>query len=276
MNRADVPGPRTSDAEIVAMAGARHGDPFAVLGPHAVTGGPSIRAFAPGAAKRDGAARTAATRSRWMRAATTASSRALTRRASDRLRYRLRARKRRRRVGLGRPLRASARCSARWTTICWSKARIAAVTSGSAPIRSPRGRRGRPFRGLGAARPARLRRRRLQRLGRAPPPDAQARRLRPVGDLRPGPSPRRASTNTRSSSRDGALLPLKADPFGFAAGTAALDRLGRRPDRAISPGPTPIGWRSARKATRAARRCRSTRSISAPGGAATDGALPQL
>ena len=43
-------GWRLTDDEVAAIAEARHGDPFAVLGPHAVKGGLAIRAFAPDAA----------------------------------------------------------------------------------------------------------------------------------------------------------------------------------------------------------------------------------
>jgi len=40
---------RLNDAEVAAVAAGRHGDPFAVLGPHAAPGGVAIRAIAPGA-----------------------------------------------------------------------------------------------------------------------------------------------------------------------------------------------------------------------------------
>jgi len=40
---------RASDADIAAVVGARHGDPFAVLGLHQTSAGPVIRAFVPGA-----------------------------------------------------------------------------------------------------------------------------------------------------------------------------------------------------------------------------------
>ncbi|MDR3513296.1 MAG: hypothetical protein P4L73_16790, partial [Caulobacteraceae bacterium] len=40
-------GWRLADSEVKAIAQARHGDPFAVLGPHAVEGGVAIRAFVP-------------------------------------------------------------------------------------------------------------------------------------------------------------------------------------------------------------------------------------
>ena len=40
---------RLTDATVRALVEARHGDPFAVLGPHEVTGGVVIRALVPGA-----------------------------------------------------------------------------------------------------------------------------------------------------------------------------------------------------------------------------------
>jgi 1,4-alpha-glucan branching enzyme len=42
---------RASEADISALAGARHADPFAILGPHGVAGGTVLRALAPGAEK---------------------------------------------------------------------------------------------------------------------------------------------------------------------------------------------------------------------------------
>ncbi|MCX8100885.1 MAG: 1,4-alpha-glucan branching protein GlgB [Geminicoccaceae bacterium] len=40
---------RLDERDVLAIVEARHGDPFAVLGPHAVPGGVAIRAFVPGA-----------------------------------------------------------------------------------------------------------------------------------------------------------------------------------------------------------------------------------
>ena len=40
---------RASEADVTAIIGARHGDPFAVLGPHATAAGLVIRALVPGA-----------------------------------------------------------------------------------------------------------------------------------------------------------------------------------------------------------------------------------
>jgi len=47
--RANGAKDRVSDAEIAALASGSHGNPFAVLGPHAVAGGTIIRALVPGA-----------------------------------------------------------------------------------------------------------------------------------------------------------------------------------------------------------------------------------
>ncbi|MGH7067605.1 MAG: GlgB N-terminal domain-containing protein, partial [Acetobacteraceae bacterium] len=43
-------GWRTEQADVAAIVGARHGDPFAVLGPHATPEGLAVRVFVPGAA----------------------------------------------------------------------------------------------------------------------------------------------------------------------------------------------------------------------------------
>ena len=40
---------QASEAEIAAIVGARHGDPFAILGPHMTGDGQVIRALVPGA-----------------------------------------------------------------------------------------------------------------------------------------------------------------------------------------------------------------------------------
>ncbi len=73
-------------------------------------------------------------------------------------------------------------------------------------------------------------------------------------------------------SADGVLQPLKADPFGFEAemrpSTASV--VARTSDD--FPGPTATISKSASGAKRGASRCRSSRSISAPGGAATTAA----
>jgi 1,4-alpha-glucan branching enzyme len=43
--------PQAQDAELASFLGGTHGDPFALLGPHAVAGGVVWRAFLPGAAR---------------------------------------------------------------------------------------------------------------------------------------------------------------------------------------------------------------------------------
>jgi 1,4-alpha-glucan branching enzyme len=47
LNSRPSTGWRLSEAEVAAIAEARHGDPFAVLGPHVVAGGVAIRAMVP-------------------------------------------------------------------------------------------------------------------------------------------------------------------------------------------------------------------------------------
>ena len=54
--------------------------------------------------------------------------------------------------------------------------------------------------------------------------DAQSPRHRCVGNLHSRHRRRRAPTSSRSSAPTAACCPLKADPFAFAAGTAAGDR----------------------------------------------------
>ena len=76
------------------------------------------------------------------------------------------------------------------------------------------------------------------------------------------------STNTRWSARNGQLLPLKADPVGFAQEhpPATASRVVGQPRHEWDD----ADWMApAASARRSARRCRSTRSISARGGAAT-------
>ena len=114
-----------------------------------------------------------------------------------------------------------------------------------------RGRRGRAFRRLGAQRAARLGRRRFQRLGRPPPPDAQAHRHRHLGDLHPRASATGAVYKYEIVGADGMLLPLKADPFGFAARAAAGDRLDRRANRRSRMERRRLSAKPRRKAIRA-------------------------
>ena len=137
------------------------------------------------------------------------------------------------------------------------------------PSHRPRGRRRRAFRRLGAECAARLGGRRLQWLGRPPPCHAQA----PVGtgvweifvpELGAG-----TVYKYEILGADGKLLPLKADPFAFCSELRPKTASRRRRAPSLSPGRDAdyLAERS-KRATAAARRCRSTRCISAPGGAA--------
>ena len=115
--------------------------------------------------------------------------------------YRLRFTRRRRRPGRRTTPTASRRCSASSTSICWRRAAIAASTSGSARIPcSIEGVDGVAFAVWAPNAQPRQRGRRLQRLGRPPPPDAQARRGRRLGALRPRRRPTARSTSTSCSA----------------------------------------------------------------------------
>ena len=116
------------------------------------------------------------------------------------------------------------------------------------------------------------RRRRLQLLGRAPAPDALARRVRHLGAVRPGRRRRARATSSRSTRRTAGLR-LKADPVAFATEV---------PPRTASVVRRPAHeWRDddwlerrARTDAAAARRSRSTRCTSAPGGGTRRGDRP--
>ncbi len=121
-------------------------------------------------------------------------------------------------------------CSARSTSICSPKARIAGSTSGSARIRSTieastacASPSGRPMRGASAwsatSTPGTA----------AAIPCACASRRASGSCSFPACRRRRASTSTRSSAPDGDLLPLKADPFALRARSCR-----RRPPRACT------------------------------------------
>ena len=139
-----------------------------------------------------------------------------------------------------------------------------------AQLITPRGRRRRALRASGRPTRARLRGRRLQRLGRPALPDAQARRQRPVGDLRPRIDGRRGlqvrdrRPGRRAAAAEGRSVRLRGASSGPRPPRSS-------PTPTISPGPTREYMASAARASRGASRCRSTRSISARGGAATDG-----
>ena len=169
------------------------------------------------------------------------------------------------------PMR-SARCSGRWTTICCARARIASSTTGSARSSSRHeGVDGVHF-AVWAPNATRVSVvGDFNRLGRPPPSDAQALRQRRVGDLRPRHRRPARSTSIEIVGPDGALLPLKADPFGFEAELRPVDRLGRRRQRRLRLDRRRLHGQARARASRGASRCRSTRCISARGGAATDG-----
>ena len=71
-------------------------------------------------------------------------------------------------------------------------------------------------------------------------------RQRRLGDLHSRRRRRTRTTNTKSSGGHGALLPLKADPFGFEASCAPRRRPSSRRTRP-SPGPTRLHMRDARR-----------------------------
>ena len=132
-----------------------------------------------------------------------------------------------------------------------------------AHVRGDRRRHGRRLRRVGAVGALGLGRGRLQLVGRPPAPDALARRLGHLGALHP----RRAGGLALQvrAARPGRRHPAARRPVRLRGRAAAQDGLGRQPHRATS-GPTTAGWSCASRATGCARRCRSTRSTSAPGG----------
>ena len=106
-------------------------------------------------------------------------------------------------------------------------------------------------------------------LGRPPPRDAQARRHRRLGDLRPGARRRHALQVRDRRRRRHAACRSRPIP------SASARSCGRRPRRSCAT-PTRFALDRRRldggagaRAIRGARRCRSTRCISARGGAAT-------
>ena len=208
---------RARDEALDAIAAARKSDPFAVLGPHQTAAGWVIRVFAPDAISRprahprgQAAGRAAAPQGRFLRGADPIGQGAARPIASK-------SRPRTEPRPTSTPMR-SGRRSVRSTTICCTRAPIASSTAGSAPSSSSHeGVDGVLFARLGAQCDARLRRRRLQPVGRTALPDAQAHSTAACGRSSSLTLTVGASTNTRSSGPDGALLPLKADPFGFEA-----------------------------------------------------------
>ena len=258
------------EARSSAIVGGTHGDPFAVLGMHGGDGTPlSVRVYWPGAdavAVIDFAA--GAPSPNFDRLHPDGFFGGPSRRAPRALRLSPALLARRRHLG-GRgslSLPAGPR-----------RARRPPHRRGQPPphLRAPRrppddrrrGRR-RRLRRLGAQCLAGQRRRRLQRLGRPPPSHAQARRGRRLGAVRPRRRQGRASTSSSCSPPTAACC--RSRPIRSASST----RCRRPPPRASTAcratnGPTPTGWPTPQAARRSTRRCRSTRSISAHGGART-------
>ena len=257
-------------ASIEAIVHGDHGDPFAVLGPHASS---SSAAFAARLAARGGEVEVIA-------AKTAAMSRALARVHPARLLY---GRDRRRSARHLSPAdtAAAATCGrleipivsaaiwARSTSISWPRAATGASTTSLARIRVT-------FEGVDGVAFAVW----------AP----NARRVSVVGDFNgwdgrrhpmrlrveagvwelfvPG-SGAAHSTSTRSSAQMATRLPLKADPLALRAEAPPRDRVARRRLAAPRLARRRLDDRARRAPGPLAPRSRSTRSISAPGGAAT-------
>ncbi len=216
----------TNPSDVNLIVHAAHWDPFSVLGPHALTldGKPArvVRAFLPearrawvvdltggepGVAAADGAD---APR-RLLRAP---SSRTATRRS----RTAWRSRTTRGIAGSSSTPTSSARSSPISTCTCSAKGRTTATTrSSGAHLRTHEGVRGVHFAVWAPNAHARQRGRQLQPLGRPPPPDAELRTDRHLGDLHPRPVARARSTSSRSRAGYNGYLVEKADPYGFAA-----------------------------------------------------------
>jgi 1,4-alpha-glucan branching enzyme len=260
------------NAEIIALCRAEHGDPYAVLGMHTDADGGC------------GSAACNRARSRWpcstprpakqvaelKRTSTSRASKASLKAhpaPPQRFPYRLRITWENGVQETDDPYRFPDR--ARRDGRLAARRRLAPATL-RAPRRAPvrdRWRRRHRFRRLGAGRATGQRRRRLQYLGRPSPPDAPAPRMRGLGDL---PARRGAGAHYKYEirSRDGHLLPLKSDPYGFEAEM--------RPSTAsiVCALPPPSTPRRARPAICSARRCRSTKCIWPRGGAPTMAAFP--
>ena len=194
-----MPSPSASptsalDAAIAALIGARHRDPFAVLGPHRDAGAIVVRAFQPAA--------------RTMRASARGHGRAVAddeARSGGVVRGPPRSGRSRGRPRLSASRHVSGRPRGRDRRSVPLRPRADRLRSASARRGdpSPRLREARlashhrrdddrrALRGLGAERGARQPHRRLQRVGRPRPSDAFAGARRHLGDLRPGSAGRR-------------------------------------------------------------------------------------
>ncbi len=243
-----------------AIIEGHHHDPFNYLGWHHEDDEPVVRVFLPDAIAGQGARRRRRTSANCRASTTPGCSPARSPRAT-------------RTIGCAR---ASATTRSSWRTptafrrscptstcICSAKARICELYDklGAHPMRHRRRRR-RGVRGVRAERAARQRGRRLQFLGRPPPRHAGARQ-RLLGNLRPGRRAPATNTNTRSSVRDGAAAAAQVRSGRVRRRGAALDRV----DRGRCRTPAAAGAARARRQRAVARRCRSTRCISARGGA---------
>ena len=230
---------RAKQEDVDAIAEARQGGPFAVLGPHLTDNGWVIRAFVTDALSVRAVAREGALIAELGRREgdffealipvaggtarpTVSKSRAPT--ASNHTRTHT----------------LLARRWARSTIPTWSRARTGSfIGAWALSFIPPRRRRWRRLRGLGARRIARFGGRRFQSMGRAQVPDAQARRQRSLGDLFASPiwAPARF-TNTRSFPPTAWCSRSRPTPSASRR-KCALRPPRSWPARRITPGPTP-------------------------------------
>ena len=195
----DEDGWRAKEADVEAIAAARHADPFAVLGPHLTRAGWAIRAFAPDvvsvrAVTRDGAPLVELVRR------SDDFFEALAPNQSERPAYRLEFTRADGVEICDDPYAFGPVLGPLDEHLLVEGAHRQLYMRLGAQLMPPRGRRRRRFRRLGPARGARLGGRRFQPLGRTPHADAQAPRQRPVGGVRPGPR-RRRGLQIRDSRR---------------------------------------------------------------------------
>jgi 1,4-alpha-glucan branching enzyme len=173
---------QASKPAIDAILGARHGDPFAVLGLHEVGGAFVVRALVPHAEKVEAVSPDGKLIAALERRHSDGFFEGAAPGAKARFTYRLRA----------------ANAQGSWTfddpyafaPVLGDKDDYLLVEGTHRRLFEKLGAhamtRGHAFRRLGAQRRARLHRRRVQRLGRPPPRHAQTHRQRRVGDFRPG------------------------------------------------------------------------------------------
>ncbi len=191
---------RVHKDEIAALANGSHGNPFAVLGPHAVPGGTSIRALVPGAKNVTALIEGGET------IALSSRGKDFFEGVTDRhspFAYRLRAENSAGAWEWDDPYRFGPLLGPLDDHLLVEGAHLQLYERLGAHALTHEGVDGRAFLRLGAAGPARFRGRRLQPMGRPPPRHAQAHRFRPVGDFRSRTRARRRSTNTKFSARQG-------------------------------------------------------------------------